>query len=399
LSGTGAVIVMACLISLITYGPRSSFGLFNGPLTEARGWDREVFALAIAAQHLLWGLIQPFAGAIADRLGSARVLAYGAIIYALGIALMSVCATPLAFQLTAGLLVGLGLAGASLPLVIAAVARRVSDERRSWAFGIVTAAGSFGQFTFAPLGQGLISAYGWQYALWIFAGCVATVPLLAFVLGRAAGPAAAPARVGLELSGAIRVAFAHRSYLLLISGFFVCGFHVAFITTHLPPYLTDSGASASMAASAIAIIGLCNILGAYGAGVLGGRFSKRYLLSGLYLLRAIAITLFLSLPKTPGVIIAFAIAMGLLWLSTVPLTSGLVAVMFGTRYLGTLYGFVFLSHQAGAFTGVWLGGTLFDATGSYDAVWILAVVLGLLAAAVHWPIDERRAPAFAESAA
>ena len=386
------ILAAGCLIALITYGLRTSFGLFLDPLSDGRGWGREVFALSLAIQNLVWGLGQPAAGAIADRYGSGRVLALGGAVYAVGVALMAVSATPLTMHLTAGVLVGIGLSGGSFTIVLAALGRLMPPDRRSWAMGMATAAGSFGQFLFAPLGQVFISGYGWITALLMLAAFAAVVPVLAAALrGGAAPEEDGPS---LSLRQATTAAFGHGSYLLLVSGFFVCGFHVAFITTHLPPYLTDSGLGPLIAAWSLALIGLFNVVGSYASGVLGGRGSKRRLLSGIYLSRAVVLVLFIVLPKSPAVVLTFAAAMGILWLSTVPLTSGLVAVMFGTRYLGTLFGFVFLSHQLGAFLGVWLGGLAYAQTGSYDPVWWAGVVLALVATALHWPIAERRAPSF-----
>ncbi|MEK0084571.1 MFS transporter [Benzoatithermus flavus] len=393
------VVVCGCLIALLTFGIRASFGLFTAPISAAHGWGREVFALAIAIQNLLWGAGQPFAGALADRFGSARVLAAGSLLYAAGVALMAVAGTPLAMHLSAGVLIGLGLAGASFTIVIAALARRVPPEQRSWATGIATASGSLGQFLMAPLGQAFILAYGWQTALFLLAAGVVVVPLLATAM--ASGPAQGTARgeVDLGFKRTLAHAFGHRSYQLLVAGFFVCGFHVAFITVHLPPYLTDAGVSPQLAAWSIAIIGLGNIMGSYVSGVLGGRFSKRWLLTGIYGLRALVIVLFVLLPVTPASVILFAVAMGLLWLSTVPPTSGLVAVMFGTRYMAMLFGIVFFSHQIGSFLGIWLGGLFYERYGSYDAVWWMGVALGLFAALVHMPIIEEPAPRFATAAA
>jgi predicted MFS family arabinose efflux permease len=300
--------------------------------------------------------------------------------------------------LTGGVLLGLGLAGGSFTIVLAAFARLVPEERRSWAMGLATAAGSLGQFLFAPLGQAFIDGYGPVTALLLLSGCVALVPLLAVALtGR--GESAAGEEADISAGAAIRGALAHPSYMLLTAGFFVCGFHVAFIATHLPPYLTDLGFSGGLAAWALALIGLFNIIGAYSAGVLGGHLSKRLLLSGIYFGRAVVFALFLVVPTTPLVVLAFAAAMGLLWLSTVPLTSGLVAVMFGTRHVGMLFGVVFLSHQVGAFIGVWLGGAVYEATGAYEAMWWLCILLALAAAVVHVPILERRAPRWAPARA
>jgi MFS family permease len=391
------VIAAGCLIALIGFGARTSFGLFTEPLSALRGWDRETFALAIAIQNLLWGIGQPVAGALADRLGAARVLAAGGAVYALGIVLMAVSTSGATLALTGGVLVGLGLSGGSFTIVIAAFARLVDEERRSWAMGLATAMGSLGQFVFAPLGQGFISAYGPATALVLIGGCVALVPVLAVALGGGDDtPEAGPRE---SSSVAVRQALTHPSYLLLTSGFFVCGFHIAFVSTHLPPYLTELGLGTALAAWALALIGLFNVVGAYTAGVLGGVYSRRLLLSAIYASRAAAFALFVVLPATPATVLLFAAAIGLLWLSTVPLTSGLIAVMFGTRHLGLLFGLVFLSHQVGAFVGVWLGGAVYDATGAYDLMWWLSIALGFAAALVHLPISERPVPRLATSPA
>jgi MFS family permease len=403
---TAFVVGCGCLIALITYGLRTSFGLFAAPISEGRDWSPEVFALAIAIQNLVWGIGQPFAGAVADRYGSARILAAGGVVYAAGVALMAVSPTPLAFNLTAGVLVGLGLSGASFTIVIAALGRLVPEDKSSQAMGLATAAGSLGQFIFAPLGQAFLTDYGWQTTLLLLAGSMVVVPALAVALkggggGRGVKEPALPAR------DAVRRAFGHGSYLLLVAGFFVCGFHVAFITTHLPAHIADVAghshggmhtAGPAVAAWALALIGLFNIVGSYGSGVLGARHSKRQLLAGIYLSRAAVIALFITLPPTPTVVLVFAAAMGVLWLSTVPLTSGLVAVMFGTGNLGTLFGIVFLSHQIGAFLGVWLGGLAFEQTGSFLPIWWAGIALAIIAAGLHWPIVERPAPSFAAPA-
>jgi MFS family permease len=385
------VIVAGCTIALVTYGLRTSFGLFTDPLSGLRGWDRETFAFAIGLQNLFWGLGQPFAGAVADRYGAGRVLAVGGAMYALGTALMALSTNAATLALTGGVLLGLGLAGGSFTIVLAAFARLVPEERRSWSMGLATAAGSLGQFLFAPLGQAFLDGYGPVTALLLLSCGVALVPLLATALtGRGDGGDDTDGEVSAR--AAIRAALAHPSYMLLTTGFFVCGFHVAFITTHLPPYLTDLGFSGGLAAWSLALIGLFNVIGAYTAGVLGGHKSRRLLLSGIYFSRAVVFALFLVIPTTPFVVLAFSAAMGLLWLSTVPLTSGLVALMFGTRHVGMLFGVVFLSHQVGAFIGVWLGGAIYEATGAYEAMWWLSIALALAAAAVHLPIHERRAP-------
>ena len=391
---TPAIVVgVGCLIALISFGTRSGFGLFLTPMSTEFGWGREVFALAIAIQNLLWGLGQPFAGAIADRYGAGRVLAGGGLLYAAGLVLMSGASSPLELNLTAGLLIGIGLSGASFSIVLAAFGRMVDEKNRSWAFGLGTAAGSLGQFLMVPLGQAFLSAYGWQIALVLLGGCALLVVPLSTVL------AGAPARIAgrqQSFGEALREAGGHSGFVLLTSGFFVCGFHVAFIQVHLPPYLVDLGLSPALGAWAIATVGLFNVVGAYASGVLGGRYSKKYLLSAIYLARAVVIAVFVLLPPSPTSVLVFSAAMGLLWLSTVPLTSGLVAQIFGTRYMAMLFGVVFFSHQVGAFIGVWLGGRLYDSTGSYEIVWWTSVVLGVAAAALHWPIDERslvRAPA------
>jgi MFS family permease len=376
------------------------------PISEGRGWSAEVFALAIAIQNLVWGLGQPFAGAVADRYGSARVLAAGGVVYAAGVALMAVSPTPLAFNLTAGVLVGLGLSGASFTIVIAALGRLVPADKSSQAMGLATAAGSLGQFVFAPLGQAFLADYGWQSALLLLAGSMVIVPALAVAL-KGGGVRQDTEEIALPAREAVRQAFGHGSYLLLVAGFFVCGFHVAFITTHLPAHISSVAghshggmhtAGPAVAAWALALIGLFNIVGSYGSGVLGARHSKRRLLAGIYLARAVVIAVFITLPPTPAVVLVFAAAIGVLWLSTVPLTSGLVAVMFGTRYLGTLFGIVFLSHQIGAFLGVWLGGLAIEQTGSFMPVWLAGILLAIVAAGLHWPIVERPAPSFAASA-
>ncbi|MBE2317649.1 MFS transporter [Solirubrobacter sp. CPCC 204708] len=393
------IVVAGCLIAIITFGVRTSFGLFTAPLTDLRGWDREAFALAIAIQNLLWGLGQPFAGAVADRYGAGRVLATGGLVYALGVALMAFSTSPGALTVTGGVLVGLGVAGGSFTIVIAAFARLVEPSRRSWAMGLATAAGSMGQFLFAPLGQGFIDAYGAETALILLSCTLLVVPLLARSLTGRGDDVDEPGSEHLSARGALSAAVRHPSYLLLTSGFFVCGFHIAFITTHLPPYLTDQGLSKGLAAWSLSLIGLFNVIGAYSSGILGGRHPRRLLLSGIYLGRGVAFAIFLLMPPTTGSVLLFSALIGLLWLSTVPLTSGLVALMFGTRHVGMLFGVVFLSHQVGAFIGALLGGTIYEASGSYDVMWIICIALSVAAALVHLPIRERSAGALAPSAA
>lgn len=382
------VIVAGCIIGMLSFGPRSALGLFLAPMTEMRGWSREVFALALAIQNLLWGAGQPVAGAIADRYGTARVLVVGGLLYAAGLATTAWAPSPLWLNIGAGALIGIGISASSFTIVLAAFGRVVSAQQRSVAFGIGTAAGSFGQFLFAPLGQMLIETTGWQQALMIMGALMLAVPVLAVALkGK---PAAHVPGSGHDqtIREALSEAFGHRSFVLLVAGFFVCGFQLAFVTVHLPPYIVDIGIDAKYGAWAIAVIGLCNIFGALASGVIGARYSKPIFLSLIYLARAASIALFVFLPPSPATVLAFSAAMGLLWLSTVPPTSGLVAVMFGPRYMATLFGVVFFSHQVGAFLGVWLGGVLYDRYQTYDVVWWLSVALSIFAAIVHWPIRE-----------
>jgi MFS family permease len=391
------IITAGCLVAAISFGVRSSLGIFNQPVSDFHQWDREVYGMAMALQNLLWGVFQPIAGGIADRYGTARVLMIGALLYAAGIALMSVSHLPAYLYLSGGLLSGVGIATASAWIVMAAFGRLVPAENRSWAFGIATAAGSLGQVIFAPLGQAFMAAYGWQTALLLLALLV--LPIIVLAVPLSATPAAAAAaptgRKEMSFREAIQGAFGHSSYILLVLGFFVCGFQIAFVTIHLPAYLIERGIAPWLAAGAIAIVGVFNIIGSYSAGVIGGKYHKPLSLSLIYLVRSITVSLFISLPITPASTVVFAAVLGLLWLSTVPLTMGLVATMFGTRYMAMLYGFVFLSHQLGSFFGVWLGGRFHDLYGSYDPVWWMGVALGLFAALVHWPIREARAPAFA----
>jgi MFS family permease len=372
-------------------------GLFTYPISEFYAWDREVYGLAMAIQNLVWGIVQPISGALADRYGSGKVIAAGAVIYALGMALMSFADTPALMYLAGGVLVGAGIATASFSIVMAAFGKLVPPEKRSWVFGLATSAGSLGQFIFAPLGQGFIAAFGWQNALFLMAAITLVMIPLVVPLNAPAAEAQAGAKgeAKIGMREAVRSALQHPSFILLVLGFFVCGFQLAFAAIHLPAYLVEHGISEWLAASAIAIIGIFNVIGSYWAGVIGGKYRKRISLATIYLLRSLFVILFLMMPVTPLSTVLFAASMGLLWLSTVPLTMGLVTVMFGTRYMATLYGFVFLSHQVGSFFGVWLGGRFHDIYGSYDPVWWMGVALGLFAALVHWPIREERAPAFA----
>ncbi len=384
------VIGAGCVIAALTFGPRSAMGFFQLPMLAEKGWDRSTFGLAMAIQNLAWGLGVPFFGAIADRFGTWRVLALSGVIYASGLVMMAFAEAPVWLHLGGGLLVGLAIASGSFGIVLAAFARHVPAEKRSFVFGIGTAAGSAGMFIFAPLSQGLIDAVGWHQALIVMAAAMLTIPFLAIPLaGNSRSGAAARAELDQTVGDALREAFAHQSYLLLTAGFFVCGFQVAFITAHFPAYVRDIGIDARYAVIALALIGFFNIIGSLASGVIGQRYSKPYFLAFIYIGRSIAVTAFLLLPQSPASVILFAVVMGLLWLSTVPPTNALVAIMFGTRHLGLLGGIVFLSHQIGSFLGVWLGGYLYDIHGSYDGVWWLGVALGLFAAIVHWPIAER----------
>lgn len=390
------IIVAGCLISTVGFGLRSVFGLFLEPMTVDQGWSRETFALALAIQNLLWGAGVPVAGALADRFGPSRVLAVGAVVYGLGVYGMAEAESGLMLHLFAGVVTGLGVAFTAFSIAMAAMARVVGPERRSLALGLGTAAGSFGQVLFSPLAQLWIQSFGWHDALLILAVSAGLIIPLAFILPNDTS-VKGEAVTGQGLGEALREAVAHRGYVLLTIGFFVCGFHVAFITVHFPAYVQDLGLGAHVGAYAIALIGLFNIAGSLLSGAYGQRRSKRSGLSTIYFLRAIAITALLFAPKTDVTIYLFAGVMGILWLSTVPLTTGIVAQVFGVRYMATLFGIVFFSHQLGSFLGVWLGGFLYDRIGSYDPVWWAGVVLGLLAAVIHMPIDERPLPRLAQS--
>ncbi|WP_298260280.1 MFS transporter [Bradyrhizobium sp.] len=383
------IIVCGCLISMLTFGPRSSFGFFMQPMSRDFSWGRDVFGLAIAIQNLLWGIGQPIAGAIADRFGTVRVLSVGALLYAAGLIIMSHSSTPLALDLSAGVLIGFGLSGASFNLILSAFGKLLPPEWRSVALGAGTAAGSLGQFVFAPFGVALIDVFGWHTALAVFAAMMLLVVPLSLAL--ATPPSEAEASSAAEhqtMRSALKEAFGHRSYVLLVLGFFTCGFQLAFITVHLPAYLVDRGVPVEVGGWVIATIGLCNIIGSLSVGWLQNRMPKRYILSALYLIRALAIIAFISFPITTFSAIAFGVVTGLLWLSSVPPTSSLVALMFGTRWLATLYGFAFFSHQVGGFLGVWLGGIVFEKFNSYTPIWWLSVLFGVLSALINLPIVE-----------
>ena len=385
----GVILVCGCLMAILSFGPRSALGFFLTPMSQENGWGRDVFSSALAVQNLLWGVAQPFAGAIADRFGALRVLSGGAAMYVLGLALMANAHSPATLELSAGVLLGFGLSGCSFNVVLAAFGKLLPERWRSLAFGAGTAAGSFGQFLFSPLAVALKDSYGWQGALMIFAGlCLVMLPL-SLALATPRNLAAAGAAASQSLKHALGEALAHRSYVLLVLGFFTCGFQLAFITVHMPAYLVDRGLSASVGGWTIAVIGLFNIVGSLSAGWLGARLPKRYILSVIYLIRALAVLAFISFPVTPASAILFGAVMGLMWLSTVPPTNGLIAMMFGTRWFAMLAGFAFFSHQVGGFLGVWLGGLAYEHTGSYDVVWWLSILFGVLSALVNLPIVEK----------
>jgi MFS family permease len=387
------MIVAGCTIAALTFGPRSAMGFFQLPMLADTGLDRGTFGLAMAIQNLMWGVGQPFFGALADRYGTWRVLALAGVLYSSGLFLMSQTESATMLHLSGGVLVGLGIAAGSFGIVLSAFARNVSAQSRSFVFGLGTASGSAGMFLFAPVSQGLISAYGWSDALVILGALMLLLPLLAIPLvGNAASGRISQDTYKQTAGQAMSEAFGHQSYVLLIAGFFVCGFQVAFITAHFPAYIGDIGIDARYAVLAIALIGFFNIIGSLASGVLGQRHAKPWLLAWIYIGRSVVVTLFLLLPQTPLTVVLFSIAMGLLWLSTVAPTNALVAIMFGTRHLGLLSGIVFFSHQIGSFLGVWLGGEFYVWFGSYDAIWWMSVALGLFAAIVHIPIREAAVP-------
>ena len=383
------VLICAGIILTLALGTRQTFGLFLQPMSSELGWGRGHYSFALALSNLIWGIAQPFFGAWADKRGAGRVVAVCGLLYAGGLALMPFSTTPLMLDLSAGLLIGLGLSGVSFGIILGVVGRAFPPERRSFALGIASSGGSFGQFLMLPFGQLLISSFGWQVALMALAGTIlATVPL-ATAMVEARRPAEQGAAKTQSLSSALREAGRHVGFWYLTAGFFVCGFQVAFISVHLPAYLLDVKMSPAVGATALALIGLFNIGGSFAAGYLGGRFSKKYLLSSIYFLRAGIVGLFVLFPVTPLSVYLFAAGIGFLWLGTVPLTNGLVGQIFGVRYVSTLFGIVFFSHQVGSFTGVWLGGYLFDATGSYTVVWVASIALAVLAGIINLPIDER----------
>jgi predicted MFS family arabinose efflux permease len=381
------VLLCGAAIVTLSMGIRHGFGLWLQPMTMTRGWTRETFAFALAVQNLSWGVAGPFAGMLADRFGAYRVLIVGSLLYAAGLVLMALATTGLGLTGTAGLMLGFAQSGTTYAIVYGVIGRNVAPDKRSWAMGVAAAAGSFGQFLMVPIENGLIGHIGWQSALfWLGAAALGIIPLASGLKEPALASGAGKPQQ--SIGAALREAFTYPSFQLLMAGYFVCGFQVVFIGVHMPSYLRDKGLSPDVATTALALIGLFNVFGTYAAGVLGQRLAKRHILSTIYALRSVAIVAFLSVPVTPASVYVFASVMGFLWLSTVPPTNAVVAQIFGVQYMSMLGGFVFLSHQVGSFLGVWLGGRLYDATGSYDIVWWLAVGLGVMAALVNLPVRE-----------
>ena len=381
-----AVLVAGCLILCIGFGVRSGFGLFLQPMSLENGWGRETFSFAMAIQNLLWGVFGPFAGGIADRYGAGRVVVLCGIFYVLGLVVMAFTETALALHVGSGFLIGLALSGSTFAVVLAVIQRVTPPEKRSTALGIAVAAGSFGQFAILPITQLLISSFDWRSALLGLAVIAALIiPLAFFTSGKAEAQTGPKQSFGEALHEAMR----EKGFHLLFWGYFVCGFHISMLTVHLPSYVTDNGLKPEHGMTALALIGLCNMIGSFSAGWLGGRYSKKYLLSGIYTLRAIAIALLVAFPLSPLTLYTFAIVIGFLWLSTVPLTNGLVGQIFGMRYAGMLAGVVFFGHQIGSFLGVWLAGYLYDTTGSYNVALTISIGLGVFAALVNLPVNER----------
>lgn len=382
--------VLACGAAIVTLsmGIRHGFGLWLQPITQAQGWTRETFAFAIAVQNLAWGVFGIFAGMVADRFGAFRVIAGGAFLYALGLVGMALSPSGLLFTLTAGVLIGAAQAGTTYAVIYGMIGRHISADRRSWAMGVAAAAGSFGQFLMVPTEGFLISSLGWKTALLVLSAAVLLITPLALGLREPGLAGATSARREQTIVQALREAFKYPSFQLLMAGYFVCGFQVVFIGVHMPSYLKDKGLSPQVAGYALALIGLFNVFGTYAAGVLGQKIAKKKILAAIYLSRALAISVFLAAPLSPASVYIFSSVMGLLWLSTVPVTNAAVAQIFGIQHLSMLSGFIFCSHQIGSFMGVWLGGYLYDRTGSYNIVWYIAIALGVFAALVNLPVRE-----------
>ena len=388
------VLIFATAVIVVAYGSRQSFGVFLRPITTDFGWGREGLSLAIATQALVYGIAAPFVGVLADKWGPIRVLILSGTLYFLGFVAMTQSTTESGFLFSIGFLIGLGASGCALPLLLSLIGRVASEKSRTFWFGIVTSGGTAGQFLIVPMSQGMISNWGWYDAALVLAALVVLVIPLSWALGRAAGDEFTK-KDGETLGEVIQKARSHTGFWLLVTAFFVCGFQVQFINSHLPAYLADSPVGAMMGAIAISIIGLFNMFGTWISGWLGGRYRKKYLLSGIYFLRSMAFLVFISVPLSETSVVIFAATIGLLWLATVPLTSGIVVQIFGPRYLATLYGVVFLSHQLGSFTSVWLGGKLYDQTGSYDIIWWATIAAGLVASLMHLPINDKTLPRLA----
>ncbi|MBK6357417.1 MAG: MFS transporter [Betaproteobacteria bacterium] len=380
------ILIVGCIILTLSMGVRHTAGLFLQPMTLDNGWSRETFSFAFALQNLIWGLGSPFAGALADRYGAGRTLLVAATFYVLGLVLMSVSPTPLTLDLSAGLLIGIGLSGTTFPVIMGVIGRHTTPEKRSLALGIASAGGSFGQFAVLPIGQMMISTYGWQSALVLLACGVGLIAPLAYAMADGHKPSAG---AGQSVVEALREAGGERSFHYLFWGYFVCGFQTAFIMLHLPSYLVDAGMSANVGMTAVALIGLFNIFGSFYFGWAGGRSSKKNLLVWIYGLRAVAIFIFMLVPLSTAAAWIFAAVIGILWLATVPLTNGLIAQIFGLRYMSMLTGVVFLGHQLGSFLGAWLGGRIFDETGSYSLAWSISIGLSIIAAICSWPVNEK----------
>jgi MFS family permease len=382
------LLLCSALVVTVSMGVRHGFGLWLQPITQAQDWSRETFAMAMAIQNLTWGLVGIFSGMLADRFGAFRVLIGCAILYALGLIGMAHADTPFTFAMTCGVLIGMAQAGTTYPVVYGVIGRNVGVEKRSWAMGVAAAAGSFGQFLMVPVEGWLIMGVGWQQALMVLgAACLLIVPLAIGLREHQMGHMSSVTRQQ-TIGQAVREAFGYRSFQWLMAGYFVCGFQVVFIGVHMPSYLKDKGLSPEVASYALALIGLFNVVGTYAAGALGQRISKPRILSAIYLLRAVGITVFLLTPLSPASVYVFSAYMGMLWLSTVPPTSAVIAQIFGVAHLSMLAGFAFFSHQLGSFMGVWLGGLLYDRTGSYDVVWWCCIALGVLAGLANMPVRE-----------
>ncbi len=414
------LIFSSCLLVMMSFGFRSSFGLFVKPISEFHGWGRDIIATALAIQNLSWGIVSVFAGGLADRYGNLKVILTAVVLYAIGMLWMAFASDAWALSTSAGVLVGAGVAGTSFGIVIPALMRAVPDDRRQWVAGVGTAAGSMGQFVIVPFSQTLIDLFGWFSSLQILSAITLLMVFLALPLAPYSGANEVVDKDNDQsLLEALKEAFAHKHYVLLVIGFFVCGFHLAFITVHMPAYLSDLGFSAKIAAMSLAIIGVSNMVGSYLSGVWSARLPKQTMLSWIYLLRALVIAIFIVLPPSVYSVVFFSVGIGVLWLSTIPPTSGIVAVMFGTRYMALLYGVVFLSHQLGSFSGVFLGGYLYEQSDAfeivssfcgqylgfssfgdasrYDMIWLINILLGVLAAVIHLPIREKAVGRFASA--